>query len=252
MDILGHDLYKKYTDCIDSIIDTPEFDNFKVNPDYSYMLEHAPDPRQCFIAEAHLGIALKSVSIDAIKEFCALNDSVGSPQLCQFSHDVTSSCGSLRYVGHAILILNHFSKFSNEIDIVEIGGGYGGLAAAVYFFAPKLNMKVKSYAIIDLPSPLKLQAKYLEKLGVSGVQFSDASLYGQDLSDNLFLISNYAFSELSGGMRKSYEEILFPKVRHGYIIWNYIPVYNFGFEYEQIYEKDVTGAPNESSSHVKF
>ena len=252
MDILGHDLYKKYTVCIDSIIDTPEFDNFKVNPDYSYMLEHAPDPRQCFIAEAHLGIALKSVSIDAIKEFCALNDSVGSPQLCQFSHDVTSSCGSLRYVGHAILILNHFSNFSNEIDIVEIGGGYGGLAAAVYFFAPKLNMKVKSYAIIDLPSPLKLQAKYLEKLGVSGVQFSDASLYGQDLSDNLFLISNYAFSELSGGMRKSYEEILFPKVRHGYIIWNYIPVYNFGFEYEQIYEKDVTGAPNESSSHVKF
>jgi hypothetical protein len=248
MDLLGHDLYKKYTDCID----TPDFDSFKINPSYSYMLEHDADPRQCFISEAHINVALNTVTIDDIKEFCAMNDSVGSPELCQFSHGITSSCGSLRYVGHSILILTHFSKFSNEIDIVEIGGGYGGLAAAMYFFAPKMNMKVNSYAIIDLPSPLKLQAKYLEKLGVTGVKFSDAYLYGNDLKDNLFLISNYAFSELSEGMRKSYEGILFPKVRHGYIIWNYIPVYNFGFEYEEISEKDVTGAPNELSSHVKF
>jgi hypothetical protein len=223
-----------------------------VNPDYSYMLEHAPDPRQCFIAEAHMRVALETVTLEDIKEFCTLNDSVGGPELCEFSQGVTTSCGSLRYVGHAILILNHFSKFSNKIDVVEIGGGYGGLAAAVYFFAPKLNMKVNSYTIIDLPSPLKLQAKYLEKLGVTGVEFSDAFLYGRDLRDNLFLISNYAFSELSESMRKSYEAILFPKVRHGYIIWNYIPVYNFGFEYEEISEKDVTGAPNETSSHVKF
>ena len=246
MEIIGHDLYKKYTDCIDRIIDTPDFDRFKVNPDYSYMLEHTPDAGMCLHSEEHLRVALETVTLDDIKEFCALNDSVGGPQLCEFSHDITTSCGSLRYVGHSIMILNHFSKFSNEIDVVEIGGGYGGLAAAIYFFAPKLNMKVNSYTIVDLTSPLKLQAKYLAKLGMTDVEFSDASLYGRDLRDNLFLISNYAFSELSMNMRKSYEDVLFPKVRHGYIIWNYIPVYNFGFECT------VTSDTHEKTSHVKF
>ena len=49
-------------------------------------------------------------------------------------------------------------------------------------------------------------------------------------SSNLFLISNYSFSEIESEHQKGYIKYLFPKVSHGFIIWNHIALYDFGFK----------------------
>lgn len=245
------DLYTRYTTFIDQIIDAEDFENFKTAPDYSYMLEH-PSDSQFPMAVSQLNLILKlGVNLDDVKEFSSKNDSIGGPEVCNIGHDVRSSCASMRYITHSVLAIIHFLQFSNEIDIVEVGGGYGGLALAFHFFAPKMGLKIKSYTIIDLPSPLKLQAKYLEKMGLANIGFSDASIYGWELPEGAFLVSNYAFSEFSEGIRTCYEKVLFPKLRHGYMLWNNIPLYNFGFDYKAVPEDEITDA-SEGNFHVMF
>ena len=45
----------------------------------------------------------------------------------------------------------------------------------------------------------------------------------------MFLISNYCFSELSSLNQDSYRQILFPKIANGFIVWNAVPLFDFGF-----------------------
>ena len=62
------------------------------------------------------------------------------------------------------------------------------------------------------------------------IEFIDASSFGSNIEcNNMFLISNYCFSEISKENQNSYRQILFPKIKHGFIAWNMIPVYDFGF-----------------------
>jgi len=117
----------------------------------------------------------------------------------------------------------------SSVDIVELGGGYGGLCLAVHYFASKYNVRIKSYTIVDLTNPIKLQELYISKVNPSlKVSYVDANTYGENISQkDMFLISNYCFSEISSEHQKQYVEKLFPKVSHGFITWNFIPVYNF-------------------------
>ena len=63
-----------------------------------------------------------------------------------------------------------------------------------------------------------------------------------NLSSNSFLISNYAFSELDVNYRDIYKNNVIPYCNHGFLAWNFIPLYNFvdnHIEYEV--EKPLTG-----------
>ena len=245
-------LYSRYIACIDSIIDNDSFYNFKRNPDFQYMTEHPPVQTIINMAIGQYELIKKlNVNMQDVKNFCTKNDSLGNPYLFKFSDDLIASCGSIRYVTHSILAIKHFMKFSNKLDIVEIGGGYGGLAMAMRFFAPIFGLDVNNYTIIDIPKVLEFQKKYLEKMDYNSIKFVDADTYGKNLDDNLFLISNYAFSEIEEYHRKYYEKYLFPKVTHGYILWNNIPLYDFGFKYEAIPEDQITCA-SEGNFHVTF
>jgi len=133
-----------------------------------------------------------------------------------------------------------------ELDIVEVGGGYGGLCLALHHFAEKYGVKIKSYTILDLAPPSRLQKLYLEKIQPSlKVDLVDASTFGEGISKtNLFLISNYCFSEIPDNLQKEYIAKLFPKVSHGFMAWNHIPLYNFGFDVKEEMEYPKTGAYN--------
>jgi hypothetical protein len=75
--------------------------------------------------------------------------------------------------------------------------------------------------------PLELQRKYLDKHGISGVQFLHLDSV-QNLKENSFLISNYAFSEISMELQNRYTNaVLNPYVSHGFLCWNFIEVYKF-------------------------
>jgi hypothetical protein len=178
-----------------------------------------------------------SISEKDIIAFCTLNDKVGSPQKHTFILKSGETCvaspTSLRYIFHAFLILNYFTSCTKEesINIVEVGGGYGGLCLALSFFSTYFSIKIQSYSIIDLIDITQLQQKYLSKFTLEyPVSFHDSALFGSDIqsSDNTYLISNYCFSEIEKSLQEKYIQSLFPNVKHGFMAWNFIPVYDFG------------------------
>lgn len=203
---------------------TCSLDDFKSHPKYTPMLEHvSPDQGiQYFnLLKSHMTHA-------DISEFCKLNDAIGNPNrhiIPELSMRVSGT--SLRYLFHAWIILTNRPDSS---PIIELGCGYGGLCLAIDFLSKKLNRTIPSYTCIDLDAPLSLQKRYLSNFDLSfPVQFVASSTYGSGIegSDN-FLVSSYCFSEISDMYQKKYIETLFPKVSHGFIAWNNIPLYDFG------------------------
>jgi len=72
-----------------------------------------------------------------------------------------------------------------------------------------------------------LQKKYLEALNINNVNFLEIDSI-KNLKENSFLISNYAFSEISLELQKKYtKEVLNPYTSHGFLVWNFINIYKF-------------------------
>jgi hypothetical protein len=223
------DVYALYANYVKTILNTNDLSNFKNHPSYTYMLEHvsAEEGRQ-YIKCIRMNTKL---NIDNVLSFCKLNDSVGNPNTIEYNIGYVSPT-SLRYVYFAHLILTHFKSLNLPVlDIVEVGGGYGGLCLAIHYFSEIYGVKVNSYKIIDLLTINKLQEKYISKVNSNiSVEYIDAATFGSDIKDtNLFLVSTYCFSEISLELQHSYIKTLFPKVSHGFIAWNFIPLYDFGF-----------------------
>ena len=226
--------YERYSNYVRSICDgSNNLPGFKSNPNYKYMLEHVSKQQ----GEEYLKHILSSTSItkgDVVK-FCTLNDAIGDPDKVNYNNydlNISISPTSLRYIYHAHLILTHMKKTDCiNADIIELGGGYGGLCFSLHHFSPKYGVNVKSYKICDLPSIIPLQKIYLNKVDSKlNVEFVDATSFGKNIDSlNMFLVSAYCFSEISIENQDSYRKSLFPKIAHGFISWNCIPVYDFGF-----------------------
>ena len=116
----------------------------------------------------------------------------------------------------------------NNIDIIEIGGGYGGLSFYLHHMSLLFNITIKSYTIFDLPDISKLQKVYLEALNADNdMNFYQIDNY-KDLKPNSFLIANYSYSEIAMHLQKEYtKKILNPYVSYGFLVWNFIPIYDF-------------------------
>jgi len=236
--------YNRYTNYVSEICDNNDLTSFKQNHNYQYMLEHVNYEQglkylNCIRCNS-------SISEDSIKSFCALNDSIGNPSKLSYG-SLSCSPSSLRYIYHAHLILKHFQSFNlPSYKLIELGGGYGGLCLAIHQFAPDYNISIESYTIVDLPSPLRLQQKYLSFMPIqSKLSFVNSETFGKDISDSgLFLISNYCFSEISAEFQRNYIKNLFPKVSHGFMAWNMINTYAFGFDFKEEDEDPKTGQYN--------
>jgi hypothetical protein len=237
-------LYETYTDYIKYMFSINDFSSFKSNPNYTYMLEHVKE----YKGYEYLNCIKNNTSISQhqIEQFCKLNDKQGNPTKATFE-TFSASPTSLRYIWFAHLILTHFKTFNKlSHNFIEIGGGYGGLCFALSFFAPLYGITITSYTIVDLEYPLKLQEQYLTNLPILfPVSFVNATTFGKNIeSSNLSLVSTYCFSEISFDFQKEYIEHLFPKIAHGFIAWNNIPTYYFGFDCKEEPEIPNTGHLN--------
>ncbi len=227
------DIYSDYCDFVTKVCESNDLNMFKSHPSYTYMLEHVSKSQgydYLYLIKYKTGI-----TGDEIKSFCMLNDSLGSPDKENYDFIIASPT-NMRYIFQAHLILSHLNTLDlPTIDIVEIGGGYGGLCLAIHYFAKKYNIKVDTYSIIDLPIICTLQQRYLNEVNSClKVDFVDANTFGCNMTkSDMFLISNYCFSEIPDNLQKKYIEVLFPKVLHGFMAWNMIPTYNFGFEFSE-------------------
>jgi hypothetical protein len=237
--------YLKYRIAISECLNKDSMGNFKCNPIYTAILEHV-----CQYHGINYYNLIKrefSLSDDVILNFCKLNDSIGTPTkyvIPGLNERVSPT--SLRYIYHTCLILNYICSLNlSSVNIVEVGGGYGGLALCMNYF--NTNNIIKSYTCIDLPEARQLQTAYLSKFSVNfPLQFVDSSTYGSDVEgENLFLISNYCFSEISSLHRKGYSDTLIPKVKHGFMVWNEDNMHNFGKTLVRVEdERPLTGTPN--------
>lgn len=219
--------------CELAITDENVFNTFKQNWSYTYMLEqHHPGSEIfgnicCEYIQNNLSQYLSDLPWLNYRE----NDKFGNPKMEEriffkkyvdlpdyyFSHT------TIRYILTSINIylhlLNKFGDIPDNLDIVEIGGGYGGqckiMIDTLLHFKPLLTYK---YTIIDLEGPSNLQKKYLEKLNVKNVTCSTTENYekkGYDLC-----ISAYTIGEVPIKYQEDYINNIILKCKSGYMLWN--------------------------------
>ena len=224
--------YSAYTTLVKKILekDKSEWD-FKSSKDYTQKLENLGK----YYGNLYLEQLMKQFPKFFYKhkkyliEVCEQNDLYGKPNIRPFPSFTTCSATNLRYILHALLILTFMTNHKiNNIDIIEIGGGYGGLSFFMHKIAPLFKINITSYTIIDLPEISLLQKNYLDALDMSmNMHFYNINNYN-NLKKNSFLISNYAYSEIAIELQKEYtEKILNPYISYGFLVWNYIEIYDF-------------------------
>lgn len=237
-------IYDEYVECIKRQLVHEEL-NFKSDKSYQYMLEHS---NYGHVGQQFLEVIKNELKItpEEITRFTVLNDKVGKPELSDYGVIPPCSPTSLRYVYHAHLVLKHMQDLGiTHPTITEIGGGYGGLCTAIHVYASKFGVNPVQYNIIDLELPGKLQKRVLDMYGYPSINYYNAENFGSDIiSDDGFLVSTYAFSEISSNFRDKYVDILFPKISHGFMVWNSIPIYDFGKQIRVEHERPMTGPVN--------
>ena len=159
-------MYNQYTNYIKSFIehDIQKWD-FKSNSNYTPILEHVSSEQGIkYLYEIQTRFnSFYNDNKDYLIELSHLNDYYGKTNKSTITNFTNCSPTNLRYILHSLLILTYMNEcMLNNIDIVEIGGGYGGLCFFIEKLSKLFNININSYTIFDLPEPLLLQKKYLE------------------------------------------------------------------------------------------
>lgn len=199
--------------CLQAAENDEYFLNFKRHPLYVIILEHLTYEQ----GEQYLQVIQSEYpeileGCDKFRE----NDLLGNPKIFDYGDIGFFSPTTLRYMKVAAELRKRFGPQLQQMNIVEIGGGYGGqckVLADLYGFG--------SYTIIDLAQSNALSKKYLNLLGVTNVHFiSNTEL---DLAGKYDLvISNYAFSELETHEQIQYWEKVIKPTSHGYFTLNFV------------------------------
>jgi hypothetical protein len=222
-------MYEKYLEYILEITKSDISNiNFKCNLNYNSILEHVSyEQGKEYIS--NIVTFFPDIKFENIEEFVTINDKFGNPNKYEFNYlnnCLICSPTSLRYVFHSLIILKYYENRNVSKNIVEVGCGYGGLFLSICYFSKLLSIQINHYYLIDLPEIGCLIQKYLELHNLNAnISYSVHSAYdyGKDiLNNNLFLISNYCFTEISNEKREKYISTLFPKVNSGFIIWQTI------------------------------
>lgn len=231
--------------CRDVTSNSELFLEFKSNPIFRNMLEHVT----LELGKSYYTLLKSKFNFQDAEmlEFCKVNDMYGRPELFTFSNSLTCSPSSLRYLFQSSLILSHIQSLNmKSASIVEVGCGYGGLFLAINFLRKRFNVSIDSYSLVDLPPCSRLQSVYLNNFQIETPHsFHLAHYYGSTVKgDNLYFISNYAFSEISLENQSLYIQTLLDRCNHGFLTWNSIDLYNFGKEYRAEVEYPLTGPKN--------
>ncbi len=144
------------------------------------------------------------------------NDMIGNPLTQEYPEIGRFSAVTLRYLKVANALQGTFGDLQ-KLHIVEIGGGYGGLAKMIDVLGG-----YGSYTLIDLPEALELAKKYVEAAGLPNVHFEACDELDQ-LKDKHYdlLVSNYAYSEIDVAEQNEYITKVINNIPNGYITFNF-------------------------------
>ena len=179
------------------------------------------------------------INWENIKKF---NDT-GNPSLFSFlinNNEILLSPTTLRYIQFSLDMLSYIKndlKLSN-VDIVEVGGGYGFQCILFFELAQLFSINVNSYKIIDLPQAGNMQLQYISKCKkyfssdfynkISFISFYDISSIIDNMTNmnnqqHSFFVSNYALGEFNKQIQDYYINNVVSHLNHGYICWNFSP-----------------------------
>lgn len=198
--------------CKEAVENDEVFKDFKRHSDYTPILEHITFSQGLSYLEE-----IKQNSpylLKYINRF-ATNDNYGNPYIYYYGElGISISPTTLRYIKVLADLMSLFGCL-NSIDIIEIGGGYGGQCKIIYNW-----VKPKSYTLIDLPEVLALSEKYLKQQNIGTIilrNIDDPEEIHYDLC-----ISNYAFTEIGRNYQNFYAEKIIKNSDKGYITCNFI------------------------------
>ncbi len=201
--------------CKNAIYDEELFANFKKDSYYTKILEHVTKEQSLVYLDNI--IANNPELCYEIQDSFAKNDILGNPTTIEYTlsnnKKVNCSPTTIRYV-KVLSDLISLYKDLNNLTILEIGGGYGGLATVInQKFSPK------HYYNVDLEFPGKLAEKYTKKMNINNFTSITPDKVDQVGRIDL-LISNYAFSECNLETRIEYINKLLNNSKLGYITHN--------------------------------
>lgn len=201
--------------CMKASMSDQIFSEFRKNPIYNQILEHTTKYQGELYIERINELDNKLLSDDNINIF-KKNDGVGGAVLEDFSLVKQISPSTLRYVSVLAEIKKVFGSLDNK-NVCEIGVGYGGQARILTSF-----FDIKKYTLVDLYPVTRLAQKYLDNFCIKSVlEYKTMNELPYD-SEYDFVISNYAFSELTREVQDIYLEKLIKNSKSGYMIINKI------------------------------
>jgi len=220
---INYDKYLKV--CQDAALDDKVFATFKSHQDYTAILEHVT--KQYGEEYWHEILNIEPALEEEMNEFMG-NDVIGNPA----KHSIggySVSPTTLRYVKVLADLRSLFGSL-DELDIIEIGGGYGGQCKIIYDL-----YKPKSYTIVDLPEVLALSKKYLSKHNIDVI-----TRVPHDTCDKHYdlFISNYAFTEIDREYQQFYADHIIKYCDKGYMTCNYVGLRN---REESFVEEEIFG-----------
>jgi len=208
--------------CLRASEDEEIFKTFKTIPEYTQILEHTSigfGLDYYNLIKRDNPEMLSNIHMDKFKT----NDKFGGSSVHSYENiDIAPS--TLRY----IKVLSDLIKIFGNLDgfkIAEIGGGYGGQCKII-----KDYFSIKDYHIVDIKEANALSKKYLDKLNVKDVRFSESDNLKNEEYD--LIISNYAYTELDRSLQDIYKKFIINHSENGYITCNFIinPFNGFAFD----------------------
>ena len=210
-------LAKNYINvCKKAVSDESTFKNFKRSRAYKTILEHVSHD----LGKKYLDHVKKNNPelLQHLDSFVKKNDRLGDPVKTLYSEysNLEMSPTTARY----IKVLSDLEILFGSLDgtnIVEIGGGYGGLATVI-----SAKYSFNKYYNVDLKEPCLLSEKYCRQNNVEGfMAIPPKEIRAFFKKENFDLvISNYAFSECNTETQDIYIKEIFSRSKRGYITHN--------------------------------
>ena len=200
---------ENYINAVKSILSSEQnFKNFRSgNNSYTPILEHLNQHE----GQIYANYIIKNYPdlikhIDKFKE----NDKIGNPITFNYDEFGIFNPTTIRYIKFLGDIIKRFENLEN-INLVEIGGGYGGL---VKILTTRFNFN--SIQLFDLPEPLLLQKKYLEQFNINVETHLITDEF--NIQENTLVISNYAWCECDRETRDIYKNKILNKSKYVFMV----------------------------------
>lgn len=201
--------------CLDATSED-KFSNFKKDSRYRYILEGGSRETFDYFLDKIKTLPNKKIFFDNLEVF-RKNDLYGNPDLYEDEEIGKFSLTTLKYAYNALEIVDFLKEHSPK-NIVEIGGGYGGLAVILSGL-----LDFETYTLIDLPETCQLIDKYISSYENLNSRIKSLSCFDIDNFDfeNLDLtIAINSLSECDLDFQLKYFNAIISKSKYSYVIRN--------------------------------